>query len=207
MYLSRLTLDPQHPQTRRDLSDAYDMHRTLSRAFVADTTTPPARFLWRLESGFGGLAASTLLVQAAAPANWAVIDALNGYALQVQGNKKVDLSQFVQAGRRYRYRLLVNPTITRGGKRYGLTQEAEQLAWFARQGDKNGFKPLACLRVGDDLLHANRGKSGHRITLQTVLLEGVLQATDSAVLQQTLRHGLGHGKAMGLGLLSLAPVA
>lgn len=207
MYLSRLTLDPQHPQARRDLADAYDMHRTLSRAFAADATAAPARFLWRLETTSDALAASTVLVQSAVQADWEVIHHLNGYTVKLEGNKHVDLNQLVQTGRRYRYRLLANPTITRAGKRYGLTQEAEQLAWFARQSDKNGFQPLACLRMGNALLRAHRSKSGDRITLQTVLLEGVLQASDALALQQALRQGLGHGKAMGLGLLSLAPVA
>ncbi len=36
MYLSKLTLDPRHPQARRDLGDAYEMHRTLARAFAPD---------------------------------------------------------------------------------------------------------------------------------------------------------------------------
>ena len=206
MYLSRLTLDSQHPKARRDLGNAYDMHRTLTRAFVSDANAPPSRFLWRRESDLNGEGATNLLIQSDVPANWAVIESLSGYALQVQGNKKVDLSQWVQTGRRYRYRLLVNPTVTRDGKRFGLNREDEQLAWFNRQGDQHGFTPLACMRTGHDLLRTQRSKSGDKITLQTVLLEGVLQVTDSTALQLAIQHGLGHGKAMGLGLLSLAPV-
>jgi len=207
MYLSRLMLDPQHPLARRDLGSAYDMHRTLTRAFVTDAHAQPSPFLWRLETSQNTAEACTLLVQSVTPAHWDIIQSLNGYALRVQGNKKVDLGQFVQTGRRYRYRLLANPTVTRAGKRHGLTQEADQLAWLTLQGDKHGFKTLACLRVGHDLLRTHRSRSGEGITLQTVLLEGILQATDSTALQAVLRQGLGHGKSMGLGLLSLAPVA
>ncbi len=205
MYLSRLTLDSQHPQARRDLGNAYDMHRTLTRAFVADAHAQPSPFLWRRESD--GVGATKLLIQSDVPANWSTIDNLGGYALQVQGNKKVEISQLVQTGRRYRYRVLVNPTVTRDGKRHGLTREDDQLAWLNRQGEKHGFTLLACLRTGHDLLRTQRGKSGDRITLQTALLEGILQATDSTALQLSLQHGLGHGKAMGLGLLSLAAVS
>ena len=46
MYLSRLKLDTRSPQVRRDLSDSYDMHRTLVRAFVDDPGQTPPRFLW-----------------------------------------------------------------------------------------------------------------------------------------------------------------
>ena len=60
MYLSRLTLDPRQPQARRDLGDAYDMHRTLTRAFALDATTLPPRFLWRLDPCFDGTVSSSL---------------------------------------------------------------------------------------------------------------------------------------------------
>ncbi len=207
MFLSRLTLDPRHPQARRDLSDVYDMHRTLTRAFVHDASTPPQRFLWRLEPGFGGTVSSSLLVQSETPANWSVLDSFSGYALQMQGNKTVDLSQLVQAGRRYRFRLLANPTVTRDGKRHGLSKEEDQLAWLTRQGERSGFTVLACLRASNDRLQTRRGKSGNRITLQTVLFEGELRAVDAQALRLMLCQGLGHGKALGLGLLSLAALA
>jgi CRISPR system Cascade subunit CasE len=49
MYLTKLVLNANHPQARRDLGSAYEMHLTLSRAFVQNADTPPVRFLWRLE--------------------------------------------------------------------------------------------------------------------------------------------------------------
>jgi CRISPR system Cascade subunit CasE len=207
MYLSRLTLDPRHPLARRDLGDAYEMHRTLTRAFVDNASTPPQRFLWRLEPCFDGTVSSSLLVQSETLANWSVLDSFPGYALQVQGNKTVDVNQLVQAGQRYRFRLLANPTVTRDGKRHGLGKEEDQLAWLTRQGGKNGFTVMACLRASNERLQTRRGKSGDRVTLQTVLLEGTLQAVDTHALRLALCQGLGHGKALGLGLLSLAALA
>lgn len=207
MYLSRLTLDSRHPQARRDLGDAYDMHRTLTRAFVQGENTLPQPFLWRLEPCFDGTVSSSLLVQSETPANWSVLDSFPGYALQVQGNKLVGVSQLVQAGQRYRFRLLANPTVTRDGKRHGLSREEDQLAWLTRQGEKHGFTVLACLRASNERLQTRRGKSGDRITMQAVLFEGVLQAVDAQALRLVLCQGLGHGKALGLGLLSLAALA
>lgn len=207
MYLSRLTLDPRHPQARRDLGDVYDMHRTLTRSFVHDAATSPKRFLWRLEPCFDGMVSSSLLIQSETLADWSVLDSFPGYALQVQGNKTVDVVQLVQAGQRYRFRLLVNPTVTRNGKRHGLCKEEDQLAWLTRQGERHGFSLLACLRASNERLQTRRGKSGDRITLQTVLFEGVLKAVDAQALRLILCQGLGHGKALGLGLLSLAALA
>lgn len=207
MYLSRLTLDPRHPQARRDLSDAYEMHRTLARAFVPDMDTPPARFLWRLERRADYQTSSVVLVQSEQLADWSVLDPLAGYATETLGNKPVDLEMLVQAGARYRFRLLVNPTVTRAGKRYGLTREEEQRAWLARQGDKHGFVVLGCERGASERLQVRQGRTGNRITIHSALFEGVLEALAPDRLRQGVINGFGHGKALGLGLLSLARIS
>lgn len=207
MYLSKLTLDPRHPQARRDLGDAYEMHRTLSRAFTPDANTPPARFLWRLETGFDGSPTATLLVQSDTQASWTALEAMPGYALQCHANKPVDLAELVQAGRRYRFRLLANPTITRQGQRHGLMQEEEQLAWLARQTEKHGSTLLASMRLGSNRLQTHKSSGNQRITVQTALFEGVLEVHHAPDMQQAIRQGVGHGKALGLGMWSLAPLS
>lgn len=204
MFLTKLTLDPRHPQARRDLGDAYEMHRTLTRAFAPDGEAPPTRFLWRLETAFDGEPSATLLVQSDTPANWAALAALPGYAPQLQANKVVDLGLLVKTGLSYRFRLLANPTVTRQGQRYGLMQEDEQLAWLGRQVEKHGASLQASLRLGSARLQTRRGSGGQRITLQTALFEGVLQVQVPQLMQQAIRQGIGHGKALGLGLWSLA---
>lgn len=204
MFLSKLTLDPRHPQARRDLADAYEMHRTLARAFAPDAESAPARFLWRLERRADYQPSSVVLVQSAQPADWSVLDAFPGYVAEIHGNKAVDLESLIQTGARYRFRLLANPTVTREGKRYGLTREHEQLAWIARQGERHGFSVLGCVRGADERLQVRQGRGGNRITLHTALFEGMLQAEAPEPLRRGMLNGFGHGKAMGLGLLSLA---
>lgn len=206
MFLSKLTLDPRHPQARRDLSNAYEMHRTLARAFAPNAETAPARFLWRLERRADYQPSSIVLVQSAQPADWSVLDAFPGYTGEIHANKTVDLETLIQPGARYRFRLLANPTVTRKGKRYGLTREDEQLAWIARQGERHGFSILGCVRGTGEQLQVQQGRGGNRITLHTALFEGLLQADTPEPLRQGLLKGFGHGKAMGLGLLSLARV-
>jgi CRISPR system Cascade subunit CasE len=180
------------------------MHRTLARAFAPNEQTPPARFLWRLEPRADHRPSTVELVQSEQPAGWSCLSANAAY--QIEGNKAVDLQRFVQPGARYRFRLLANPTVTRLGKRYGLTGEEDQRAWLTRQGERYGFSVLGCVRGAEGRLHVRQGRSGHRITLHTVLFEGLLQVESAAALRQGVRNGLGHGKAFGLGLLSLARV-
>lgn len=206
MFLSKLTLNPQHPHARRDLGDAYEMHRTLARAFVENASTPPPRFLWRLERSGYATPSSSLLVQSEQPANWSILESAQGYATQVLGNKPVDLDRLIEVGVRYRFRLLANPTVTRLGKRYGLTKEDEQLAWLARQGEKHGFAVKACMRLSNERIRVRQGKTGHGITLHSVLFEGLLETTNVACFRHAVSDGLGHGKALGLGLLSFARV-
>jgi CRISPR system Cascade subunit CasE len=207
MYLSRLALDPLHPQGRRDLGSRYEMHRTLVRAFAPGTHSAPVRFLWRLEPSLSIASAAVLLVQSEVLADWSALDAFPGYALEVRGNKPVDLETLIQPEVRFRFRLHANPTVTREGKRFGLCKEADQLAWLERQGVKHGFALVACLLTGSERIESRQGNSGRRITVQTAMFEGILAAREPAALGLAARAGLGHGKAWGLGLLSLARVA
>ncbi|GAB6049887.1 type I-E CRISPR-associated protein Cas6/Cse3/CasE [Hydrogenophilus islandicus] len=204
MFLSKLTLDPRDPKARRDLADAYEMHRTLARAFAPDEQTPPAQFLWRLEPRTDYRPSTVVLVQSEQPADWSFLNANPAY--HIEGNKAFDLQTFIQPSARYRFRLLANPTVTRLGKRYGLTGEEAQKAWLTRQGERYGFSVLGCVRLAEGRLQVRQSRTGHRITLHTVLFEGLLQVESADALRLGVRNGLGHGKAFGLGLLSLARV-
>ncbi len=206
MFLSRLTLDPSHPHARRDLASAYEMHRSLARAFAPDASTAPTRFMWRLEPDRAGLTGDNVLVQAARPGQWETLASQAGYLLDLQANKEVAIDRLVQPGQRCRFRLLANPTITRAGKRYGLHDDNTRLAWLGRQGQKHGFALLTAERAANSRLTATQGARDRCITLDAVLFEGVLEPTDTHALRQALVVGIGPGKALGLGMLSLAPL-
>lgn len=211
MYLSRLRLDPAHPQARRDLASAYEMHRSLSRAFAPSPDAVPARFLWRLEplapcvADAPAAATAIVLVQSAVPAQWQTFDAWPGYLHHAAEEKRVDLGRLLQPGRSCGFRLLCNPTVTRNGKRLGLLRENDQHAWLQRQGRKHGFDP-AGVRIGrSERVDWRQGRGGQRITLQVVQFDGLLRVSDAAQMAAALCSGIGHGKALGLGMLSFAP--
>ena len=198
MYLTQLTLDPGHPAARRDLANAYDMHRSLCRAFVAAADDTPQRFMWRLERCDAEAGVAVLLLQSPEPGHWQALAQVS--AVQC---KPLPLEQLIETDRRYRFRLLANPTVTRGGKRYGLLREEEQLAWLTRQLQQAGAVPQ---RVERSLSQQWRlRKPGGVITLQAARFDGVLAVDNAQQLRAAAAAGLGHAKAMGLGLLSLAP--
>lgn len=205
MHLTRLRLDPRSPQARRDLSDAYEMHRTLVRAFVRTPDQTPPRILWRAEPA-AAWSDPVVLVQSQEVGDWSVLEALPNYLKPKDGKSGVETrelnpEQWLHMGERFRFRLFANPTVTRDGKRQGLTSEDAQLAWLARQGERYGFSVEAALVTGTELLGGR--KADHRISLLKACFEGRLQVSDAELLTQALCTGIGPGKAFGCGLLSL----
>lgn len=51
-----------------------------------------------------------------------------------------------------------------------------------------------------------KGLSKTRISLATARFDGVLEVTDANRLRHALTHGIGHGKAFGCGLITIAPL-
>lgn len=209
MYLSRLQLNPSQAAARRDLADAYQMHRTLARVYAADADTAVPRFLWRLEPSRGPTFGTTVLVQAASTGHWHRVveqaDYLDPAATAT--DKVVDLERLVQAGRVCRFRLRANPAVKREGKRWGLHDESAQLAWLVRQGARCGFRLQGADVSQRTRVYAPRGKGGPPIVVDSVLFDGLLVATDAALLRQALLAGIGPAKSLGMGMLSLAPAS
>ena len=57
--------------------------------------------------------------------------------------------------------------------------------------------------------HMLRGKqhAGNGIQIYSVLYDGILTVTSPDIFMHALQAGIGHGKVMGLGLLSVVPIA
>ncbi|WP_324715613.1 type I-E CRISPR-associated protein Cas6/Cse3/CasE [Carboxydochorda subterranea] len=215
MYLSKLCLNPRHPLARRDISNPYEMHSTLSWVFEECEVR---RFLWRLERGRDPTR-PTLLLQSIALPPWDRLqarDGYSGYLREEPQTKRFVLPERVQAGQVFRFRLQANATVTRGGKRYGLRSERDQIAWLERQGEHHGFRLLyyeagagtripSCQVTSAERRAFRKRRQDPPIVLWSVTYDGYLQVTDPRGLQQALVNGLGHGKALGLGLLSIAP--
>jgi CRISPR system Cascade subunit CasE len=130
----------------------------------------------------------------------------------------------LQAGCRFRFRLRANPCVTRNGKRLGLLRLPEQETWIERKGrDQHGFRlPIqesfgptgetinrTVVQVSQEQMLRGRRRSepGQEIRVFSLLYDGILEVTDPGKFLLALRSGVGHGKTMGLGLLSVVPKA
>lgn len=199
MYLSKLLLDVRSRQARTDLANPYQLHATLCRA-LAPADQPPPRFLWRSEVG----KTPQVLVQSANAPDWeALSQRFPGYFAETPESKPLPL-EHLQPSQVLRFRLKANPTVTRQGKRHGLKEVEEQLEWLSRQGEKGGFVVLGAMVVRSERVKMTKHSGGAPIVVQSALYEGHLKIADLETFKHTLATGLGHAKALGFGLLSIA---
>jgi len=224
MFLHRIHLDPRCREARRDLSDSYQLHSTLCRAFCEpDRKCPEGEILWRLEPEADPAGYPSVLVQSRAMPDWAGVG-VQGWlakadpAIDLKARLKLDS---LKDGQRFRFRLRANPCVTRNGKRLGLLRSEEQEAWIKRKGQLHGFSlpQLATfdlselpqeridVRISQEQMLGGKQHGGNGIRIYSVLYDGVLTVIDPEKFRDALKTGIGHGKVMGLGLLSVAPIA
>lgn len=223
MYLSQLTLNPRSREAQRDMSDPYQLHKTLTtRCFAEDSiiaqrntsrveATAAHGLLFRLDAD-PRTSQLVILAQSRARPNWGGLP--DGYALAIKGPKDIDLSDVLAAGRTFRFRLRASPTKRLGnstqfkqdiGKRVPIKAEDEQLAWLHRKGEQHGFKIIRAQISEKDLQSGH--KAGNAMRWHSACFDGVLAVTDSTALRTAVESGIGTAKGMGFGLLSLAPIS
>lgn len=215
MYLSRLILNPRNRRVQRELADPYQMHKTLMRGFPDDLDRERDRVLFRVDTDPRTGIPVVLLQSTLEPRwDWLADDGAQGYLLSghllppgVEENpavKSFDLN--LAPGQVLAFRLRANPTVKRNGKRLGLYREEEQRKWLERKARMGGFHLLST-RVSNRTVIGGRihhDRITHKLRLLSVQFDGLLRVTDPDRLRETVRRGVGSGKGLGFGLLSLA---
>lgn len=217
LYLTRLTLNMESRDVRRDLADPYDMHRTLAR--VAERPSDRSRpFLWRWETS-APTQPQLLLVQAEEPLSWEAL--ATSYTCSIE-HRSWDPDAVLRSGRKVRFRVVANPTVSRvpepkpgaepslapargRRKRLGLRSEEEQLSWLERQCMRLGLVDVQAAVIDHGLIRSYR-KSNHKITVCVAQFDGVGTVADPSALAAGLRSGIGHARMLGLGLVTVAPL-
>ena len=224
MFLHRIHLDPRCREARRDLSDPYQLHSTLCRAFCEpDRKCPEGEFLWRLEPEIDSTGYPRILVQSRTIPDWIRIGVQGWLA---KADPAIDLKErlkleSLKAGQCFRFRLRANPCVKRDGKRLGLLRLEEQEKWVMRKGERHGFSlpKLASfdlsessqgrvdIRISQEQMLRGKQHAGNGIKIYSVLYDGVLSVIEPDKFRDALQTGIGHGRTMGLGLLSVVPIA
>lgn len=218
MYLSRLILNPRSRQVQSEVEDAYQMHRTILRAYTASLPDEAERVLFRLEINPDS-GVPVILVQSKNQPDWAWLsDPDNKYLLhEVTDNpavKAFDLN--LVTGQELRFRLKANPTIKKSardkeinnGKRLGLIREEDQVSWLTQKLHAAGCHLLQAQvnALGQVVGWRKESDQLHKITFHAVQFDGLLRVEDPALLHKHFNTGIGSAKAFGFGLLSLAHI-
>ena len=217
LHLTRLTLNPFSKEVIRDLSDPYDMHRTLSRAaqLEPDVLTP---FLWRQEQS-GPTEPDVVLVQSDKELKWDELP--EGFTSKIE-HRFWNPDAVLSSGQIVRFRVTANPTVSRvpepkqgeepsqlpargRRKRLGIRSEADQLGWIHRQIQRLGLIDVSAKVSRSSQIHSHR-KVPHRITVCIAQFDGLGTISDPVALSAGIRSGIGRARMLGLGLVSLAPI-
>lgn len=222
MHLTRFTIDLRRRSAQSYLRSPQRLHAAVCKAATPRQPGGEGRVLWRLD----GVSAPTadrppvLWIASPEPPDLDDLAAEAGVAVGgvVYATKSyVPLLDRLSAGQRFGFRLAANAVRSRKteegaerSKRFGHVTAAQQLAWLLDRADRHGFavvptasgEPDAAV-VGRRVLRFNR--DGRRVTVAVAEFAGRLDVTDAATLRRTLVNGIGHARAYGCGLLTVAP--
>ncbi|MCA9469637.1 MAG: type I-E CRISPR-associated protein Cas6/Cse3/CasE [Nitrospira sp.] len=222
MLLHRIQLDLRCREARRDLADPYQLHATLCRAFSPpDRKCPEGEILWRLEPETSDEGSPRILVQSRTIPEW---DGIGVKGWLAKADPPLDLKtrlnlDSLRIGQHFRFRLRANPCVTRNGKRLGLLKTADQEQWLVRKGERHGFaltylngfnlsdspSQRIDVRISQEQMLRGKQHTGNGLRIFSVLYNGILTVIDAEKFKIALQSGIGHGKVLGLGLLSVAP--
>jgi CRISPR system Cascade subunit CasE len=232
LHLSRLTLDPRHPEAQRCVADCARLHRVIMAAFP-DMGDAQARavmgVLYRPEL-HAATGVVTVLVQSEMRPDWRLMsDRVHAGRSFLAADRPPVMKSIGEAldaiadGDHLRFRLRANPTkrlpaLREGdppnalaGKRVALLREPERLAWMEGQAARAGCRAADVVVQVDALTGAEQhgwsardGDKRARLTFGAVVFDGTLEVQDRTRLLAAIRAGLGSGKAYGFGLLSVA---
>jgi len=227
-YLTRVRINPRRRQSQRYLSDPHRMHGAVLAGFPEDPTgdSSTGRVLWRLDND-----------DPRRPLLWVLSPARPDYSALVEeaGWPESDVSGFetrsyrpvvdgLTSGEHYAFRLTANPVhnVKVGGngrtKRMGHVTATQQIAWLTDRTENWGFtipegtggEPNLRLiaRNRQTFFRRREGDAKpRRVTLTTATYEGEMIVTDPDRLRSAITGGVGHAKAYGCGLMTLASVS
>ena len=206
MYLSRIQLNPQNRHTMVALVNPQKIHGAVEASFPGERK----RRLWRIDV----LNDRTyLLVCSADQPDFTGLAGQYGMPDAPWETRKYDtFLERIQTGSEWQFRLTANPVVAKKqagadrGKKLAHVTVDQQEAWLLERAVSHGFALVPGeYRVTNSTWH-RFAKCGaeNRVMLHAVTFEGRLRVTDAERFRQTLTGGLGHGKAYGMGMLTVA---
>lgn len=202
MYISRVYLDRRRHTTAKALYNRNILHGALEQCFVGERQHP----LWRIDEVGNNIC--LLVLSREAPNFASFVEQFGVSGMQAQ-TKSYDafLEHGIMQGEIMRFRITVNPTIKKDGKRIPLnmnrTEKQQYCAsdWLRDRLIKNGAE-----LIRGDISNYRRNKINNgqkNITLVSADFDGYIKIIDREKFVLALANGIGHGKAYGCGMISV----
>lgn len=201
MYLSKIVLNLRNKQALAELSNVYELHRTIMSAFPDESSGGPGRVLFRVEEGTE-LLGKVVIIQSQHKPDWNYLRVANDYLIGDPETKEYNPA--ISNGKIYRFRLLGNPTVKKNGKRLALHKDDEQIKWIMRKAESSGFTITDMIHIPKEGLRGKKPGQEEFITLHSVLFEGRIRVDNQEKFLDCLEKGIGSGKGFGFGLISIA---
>ena len=211
MFLSKLILNPKSRQVQSEIANAYQLHRTIMRAFP-ERLESDERILFRLEVGNCN-PNPFVLVQSVYEPDWSFLKENTNY-ISFPISEGIAVKEFqigLKKGFLLQFRLLANPTYkkkegNKSGKRQGILKEEQQFEWLKRKLNAAGCELLECsiydLGIRSSCLKPNTAPIKHL----TVLYEGRIRVDEPVSLKRGIISGIGSAKGFGFGMLSILKI-
>ncbi|MBX7267371.1 type I-E CRISPR-associated protein Cas6/Cse3/CasE [Micromonospora sp. Llam7] len=220
MFLTRFQINPARRNARKLLSSPHAMHAAVRAAFAAadDYARAGTRTLWRLDTPTTATV-HLYLVSPGRPDLTHLVEQV-GWPTSDEAWVTRDydgLLTSLRPGQQWAFRLTANPTHSgrktadaKETQRFGYLREHEQMAWLVGRADRHGFAVASQQDGRPNLrLHRRQTQTFKRgmgtVTLTVATYDGILQVTEADAFRRALTGGIGHAKAYGCGLLTLAP--
>ncbi len=194
-YLTRITADKKYALSL-GISDAYDWHQTLWKAFPGHDGEERS-FLFRVDENENLFLVYLLSELPVSKSDWGEWE-----------TKKIADSFLSHST--YRFKLRANPTKRSNngdnkGKRVGLYKEEELRKWLARKAEQSGFK-TANFAVSKPVSEFFNKKGAMSNKLNRVDFEGNLDVVDKEKFKKAFNEGIGSAKSLGFGMLMLKAI-
>ncbi|MCC6741288.1 MAG: type I-E CRISPR-associated protein Cas6/Cse3/CasE [Planctomycetia bacterium] len=160
-------------------------------------------FLFRIDVRLGG--SPVIVVQSGRRPDWEYAFQ-NNLVLLAALPQVQPLAATCEAGSSFRFRLRANPTCKKtmpDGRKLRVGISTDDLrSWMERKAGESGFRLLQFEVADEGMKRAWKG--AQELVFRSALFEGRLEVTDAAKLWDAVSRGIGAGKGLGFGLLSLA---
>ena len=193
LYESRLVFE----NPAFDPTDMNAIHKLILTALNAKGSRQKIPVLFRLdeyeENTF------KLLVRSAQLPDW---NRLNQFEVVELASEPFQRPNIAPGGR-FKFGIRVNPTKKRSGKKFGINEPEEKIAWLKKKAvHRGGFHILKISSHIQERLLVKR--SGRKIFFTAAVFEGVGEITDPVLFEKCLWYGLAaSGKFAGFNMLQI----